>query len=343
MFIFRNDVTFGIPPQLPCLTMDQSGRVKPLHVKTPLIESHALSKLTGLKVWLKLENTQPVGTFKIRGIGNLSQKAVSNGCNHLVSSSGGNAGLAAAYAARKLNIAATIVVPETTPEFMRERLREEGATVEVCGKVWDEANKRSLEIAAQPGYTAVHPFDHPDIWEGHASMIEEIKEEMDAPDAVILSVGGGGLLCGAVEGLKRVGWGDVPVVAMETEGANCFSEAIKAGKVVRTESIKSIAKSLGSLSVVEQLLSYMKEHTIHSELVSDQQALSACYRFLDDQKMLVEPACGAALAAGYSNIFPKLQNKGKLPKLKTVVFIVCGGNAVSLKQLDIWKSELGMA
>jgi len=205
-----------------------------LHIVTPCKESHALSQLTGCEVFLKLENCQPPGSFKVRGIGYLCQHSVKNGCKGLVCSSGGNAGMAAAYAAKILSIPITIFVPQTTPSFTVKRLQEEGATVNVVGSVWDEANQEALKFSQKDGVVYVHPFDNPVIWDGHASMIHELKEK---PDLVVCSVGGGGLLCGVVKGLKDRKWNDVPVLAVETIGAQSLNSAVEAGKLVTLSGI----------------------------------------------------------------------------------------------------------
>ncbi|XP_070571657.1 L-serine dehydratase/L-threonine deaminase-like [Ptychodera flava] len=316
-----------------------------LHVHTPLIHSRPLSVLTGLTVNLKCENVQPTDTFKIRGVGNLCKKAKANGCKHIVCASGGNAGVAAAYAAQKLGIPCTIIIPESTPKFTAERLRKElGANVEIHGQVWNHAHERGLELAKQPGCTYVHPFDHPDVWEGHESMMVEVQQDLkEKPDVVITSVGGGGLLNGVVQGLQRVGWNDIPVIAMETVGADSYNQAVKAGHLVTLPTISSVAHCLGALRVCERSFENYSKHTIHSEVVKDKEAVSACLRFLDDHRIMVEPACGAALAGIYSNVIPKLQKEGKLKAdLKNVVVIVCGGSSISIQQLMQWKEQFGL-
>ncbi|KAK3710180.1 hypothetical protein QZH41_010570, partial [Actinostola sp. cb2023] len=255
--------------------------MQPLHIKTPLLESHPLSKIVGCQVFLKLENVQPVSSFKLRGLGNLCQKAAQNGCKHIVCSSGGNAGLAAAYSARKLHISCTIIVPSTTPDFMVKRLEEEGAKVIIHGDVWNEADVRARELTKNPEYTYIPPFDHPDIWEGIATMIHEVAEDLQGikPTVVAVCVGGGGLLCGVLQGLHDVGWQDVPVVAMETEGANCFNASVKDGRVVKLDGITSIAKCLGSTQVAQRAFQWTKEHQVISDICTDIDALNACLQF----------------------------------------------------------------
>ncbi|KFO23813.1 L-serine dehydratase/L-threonine deaminase isoform X1 [Fukomys damarensis] len=318
---------------------------EPLHVRTPLRDSMALSKVAGTSVYLKMDNVQPSGSFKIRGIGHLCKTWAERGCEHFICSSAGNAGLAAAYAARKLGIPATIVVPSTTPALTIQRLKDEGAMVTVVGETLDEAFALAKALAKNnPGWVYVTPFDDPLIWEGHMSVVRELKEGLIAkPGAIVLSVGGGGLLCGVVQGLKEVGWGDVPVVAMETIGAHSFHAATTAGKLVTLPKITSIAKALGVNTVSAQALELFQEHPIFSEVISDQEAVAAIEKFADDEKILVEPACGAALAAVYSQVVRRLQGEGKLrAPLPSLVVIVCGGSNISLAQLRALKEQLGM-
>ncbi|XP_049721872.1 serine dehydratase-like isoform X1 [Elephas maximus indicus] len=325
--------------------MESSLMGEQFHTVTPLLESWALSQVAGTTILLKCENVQPAGSFKIRGIGHFCQEVAKKGCRHLVCSSGGNAGVAAAYAARKLGIPATIVLPESTSLQVVRRLQGEGAQVQLAGKVWDEANMRAQELAKRDGWVNVHPFDHPLIWEGHASLVRELKAALGAPPgALVLAVGGGGLLAGVVGGLVEVGWQQVPVIAMETRGAHCFNAAIEAGRLVTLPGITSVAKSLGAKTVAARALACTQECTILSEVVEDVEAVSAVQRFLDDERMLVEPACGAALSAIYSGLLGRLQAEGRLsPSLASVVVIVCGGNSIDSQELQALKAQLGQS
>ncbi|XP_068767299.1 serine dehydratase-like isoform X2 [Struthio camelus] len=314
------------------------------HVVSPVLESLALAKAAGTKVYMKLENVQPTGSFKIRGIGYLCQEAAKKGCRHFVCSSGGNAGLAAAYAARKLGLPATVVVPSTTGPAVVQKLRELGAEVEVSGQVWDEANQRALELAETEGWVNIHPFDHPLIWQGHASLVRELKDSLETkPDAVVLSVGGGGLLAGVVAGLREVGWLDVPIVAAETWGAHSLHAALEAGQLVSLPDITSVAKSLGAKRVAARALQCARECRLVSQVVEDAEAVRAVERFLDDERMLVEPACGAALALLYAGRLRRLQGEGRLgAALASVVVIVCGGSGIHAAQLRALKSQVGL-
>lgn len=317
----------------------------PLHLNTPLLESSAMSKLAGTGVYLKMENSQPSGSFKIRGIGHLCQQLASQS-KGVVCSSGGNAGMAAAFAARKMGVPATIVIPSSSPQLVVQRLQDQGAAVKIVGKVWDDANAEALRLAEAEGLTYVPPFDHPLLWRGHATMMSEVAATLGPgvkPGAVLLSVGGGGLLCGVVQGLEDVGWVDVPIIAMETVGADCFNAAVKAGRLVTLDDITSEAKCLGAKTVCQKAFEHSQRSdlSIISELVTDQQALHAIQTFLDDERVLVEMACGAALAAIYSGLIGRLQDEARLPaRLGPLVVIVCGGSSVDMQQLANLKVKL---
>lgn len=302
-----------------------------LHIETPLIESRAMSVMTGRSVWIKLDALQPPGSFKIRGIGHACETYLARGARRFVASSGGNAGLAVAYAGRRLGVPVTVVVPETTTERAKKLLRLEAAEVIVHGISWQEANAfaQSL-IGASDAF--LHPFDDPLLWQGHATLIDEVFCSGLKPDAVVLSVGGGGLLSGVVEGLHRNRWSDIPVFAVETTGAASFHAAVMAGHTVELEKITSVATSLGAKRVCEKAFQWSKNHPIHSVVVSDRSALSACERFLADHRILVEPACGASLAMAY-------ENASELENCSNILIVVCGGATATIDQVREWESS----
>ncbi|MFN0185370.1 MAG: pyridoxal-phosphate dependent enzyme [Aquabacterium sp.] len=302
----------------------------PLHCDTPLIESRTLSLALGRGVWLKLDALQPSGSFKLRGIGFACETHHARGARRFVCSSGGNAGLAVAYAGRKLGVAVSVVVPESSTARARELLRLEGAEVVVHGASWQEANRLALSMSGQDD-AFIHPFDDPLVWEGHASMIDEVVRAGLRPDAVVVAVGGGGLLCGVAEGLQRNGLAQVPVVAVETEGAASLRAAIQAGRPVALEHISSIAVSLGAKQVCDRALQWTQQRPVRSVVVSDASALAACERFLTDHRVLVEPACGASLALAYGD-------DASLHDIGTVLFVVCGGATATLEQMRAWAS-----
>ncbi|KAF3044352.1 catabolic L-serine/threonine dehydratase [Didymella heteroderae] len=230
--------------------------------RTPLIHSTTLSKSAGCEIYLKLENLQPSGSFKSRGIGNLllshlrSSDPSSRSKIHFYSSSGGNAGLACVVAAVSLSAPATIVVPLSTSSFMIGKLRDAGASDVIQeGTSWYEADHHLKTVviaeAEKRGEKPVYvpPFDAPEIWDGNATITSEILEDLgQAPDAVVCSVGGGGLFSGIMQGREMAGEKarGLKVLAVETEGADSLNLSVKEGKLSTLPAITSIATTLGA-------------------------------------------------------------------------------------------------
>jgi L-serine/L-threonine ammonia-lyase len=304
----------------------------PLHIETPLLESGAMPVRAGQAVWLKMDALQPSGSFKLRGIGHACEQYALRGARRFVSSSGGNAGIAAAHAGRRLGLPVTVVVPETASLRARELIAREGADIVVHGASFQEANALAQSMLSETD-AFIHPFDDPLLWHGHASMIDEVARAGLRPDAVVLSVGGGGLLCGVVEGLRRNGMASVPVIAVETAGADSYARSLAAGERVELPGISSIATSLGARKVSEQAFELARRHPVEPVVVSDREAVEACLRFMDDHRVVVEPACGASLALAY-------RAGEALARYERVLVIVCGGVTATVEQLQRWGREL---
>ena len=333
-----------------------------LHVHTPLLFSRPMSDLAGRDVYIKLDAFQPSGSFKLRGIGYACQKALREGARSFTSSSGGNAGLATAYAGAALGVKTTVVVPSTTPPFIRDRLEELGARVVVHGAQWSEANEEAQRRNAEDGGKLVHPFDDPDAWTGHATLVHEAvadlarlqkktndSNEIDKTEiaAFVTCVGGGGLLMGILQGLRETGLdARARVVAAETLGADSMASSLEAGAVVTLPGITSVAKSLGAAAPSARV--FAEAHELYRDerdrrvlplRVSDEDAVRACLRFADDHRVLVEPACGAALAAVYGGQAAKwLEKCADGP----VVVEVCGGAIVDRGILEAYAKQFGI-
>jgi L-serine/L-threonine ammonia-lyase len=307
----------------------------PLHIQTPLIESRPLSSITGRQIWLKMESSQPTGSFKLRGIGAVCEHYVRVGKQRFIASSGGNAGIAVAYAGRHLSVPVVVVVPKTTAAIARQMIERENAQLIVHGPSWQEANEFALSMIG-PVDAFVHPFDNPILWKGYAGMIDEVAAAAPKPDAVVVAVGGGGLLAGVVEGLRRNGWPDVPVIAVETFGASSLTQSVAAGKRISLATIDTVAVCLGVKQVCEQCFELTTTHPVRCVTVSDESAVGACERFLDDHRVLVEPACGASLSLAYDRV-PELERYSR------VLMIVCGGSGATAHQLRKWSAELRSA
>lgn len=284
-------------------------------------------------VELKMEAYQPTGSFKLRGMETLCRHAVIQGATQFVASSGGNAGLAAAYVGRKLGIKVTVVLPTTTPYFMIEKLIKESASVIVHGDVWDEANAYALSLAEGPDTAFLPPFDHPKLWEGHATLVDELKEDGNGqPDLIVLSVGGGGLLCGVVEGLINNGWTDTHILAVETEGSASLYRSLEKDRLIRLESIDTIATSLGVKEISAQTFAYARQYPVIPWLVTDEAVARACIRFAEEYRTLVEPACGASLSVVYDGA-------AVLKDFHHIIVIVCGGSIINFEKIRQWKEK----
>lgn len=305
-----------------------------MHINTPLLVTDPSFSAAGRPLFLKMDALQPSGSFKMRGIGHFCRDAVEKGATGIVCASGGNAGIAAALAARTLGVPATVFVPDSTTADVRARIAATGAEIHVAGRMFDETDGHARAHAAANGAAYVHPFDHPLLWEGHATLIDEVVAAGADFDCVVLSVGGGGLLAGVVEGLRRNGLGEVPVIAVETEGAASLAESLATGTHARLPAITSIATSLGAAAVAPHVLSLTESHPIVSVTVSDADAVDACLSFADRMRVLVEPACGATLAVAD-------RHAGLLARHARPLIVVCGGINVSIAKLLAWKAQFG--
>jgi L-serine/L-threonine ammonia-lyase len=301
----------------------------PLHIVTPLLTT----RIGEFDVGLKLDNLQPARSFKLRGIGLLCQHHAARGVRRFVCSSAGNAGYAVAWAGRALGIPVTVVIPETTPAFMRARIRALGAELRCEGAVWDEANAVALQLATAPGVAFIPPFDDPLLWQGHASLVEELAQQCsEEPDAMLVAVGGGGLLLGILEGLRRVGWRRTRVFAVEPEGSASLAASLACGSVVELSAPRSLATSLCVKRIAPALIAACRDADVVPLTVSDAEATTACVRLAEDHGQMIEPACGAALAPLYTK-------PAALAGMRRVVAVVCGGQVVTLGDLARWQGE----
>ncbi|OQU98164.1 hypothetical protein CLAIMM_03988 [Cladophialophora immunda] len=330
--------------------------VKQPWIETPLLESTILSKIAGCRIFLKLENLQPSSSFKSRGIGNLmlksireqSESAADDRPLHFYSSSGGNAGLACVTAATALGYASSVVVPTSTDEATIAKLLAAGASEVIShGDSWFFADQHLREVVIPAAEAKgekgiyIHPFDHPYIWEGAGTMVEEIKKQMpegEKPDGIVCSVGGGGLFSGIMHGLDRVGWADqVQVLPVETLGADSLAQSLQKKELVTLPGITSVATSLGAIRVAENAFRQAQRPAVTSVVLDDAEACAACWRFLDDERILVEPACGASVALAYDGRLKRVL-KGFGPDSK-VVIVVCGGSKISFDLLNTYRDR----
>ncbi len=306
-----------------------------IYSSTPVFQSSALNARLGKQVYFKMDCYQPTRSFKLRGMAYLVQHHVAAGQRRFVASSGGNAGLSLAYACREMGAAVHVVVPESTNPRMRALIADEGATVDVHGATWQEAHGFALALAERDGAVYVPPFDDPLLWTGHATMIDECAAEMAEPDWVVAAVGGGGLLCGIMEGMERNGWVNASFLAAETAGAASFAQAMARGELVTIDVIDSIATSLGARRVAQAALTWSQRRSVSSHLCSDAQAVAATKALADAFQVIVEPACGAALSAVF-------EGSPTLAAAQTILVIVCGGAGVDAEGFAKYLAQFGL-
>ncbi|KAK5993288.1 L-serine dehydratase/L-threonine deaminase [Cladobotryum mycophilum] len=328
-----------------------SSEAKLPWVKTPCVLSPQLSRVAGCNIFLKLDNLQPSGSFKSRGIGNLMihATAAAAGDVHFYCASGGNAGLACASSAAALRKPCTIVIPITTSELMKNKLIDLGAEAYQVGKNLYTADQYLREnfLAKDPRGVYVSPFDHHRIWEGAATIIPELRDQIEVPiDGIVCSVGGGGLFNGLMQGIESYPWsGRKPhVLTVETAGADSLNACLEANEHITLPEITSIATSLGVSRVSEETWKWCHAPNTQNIVVSDADAAISCVRFADDARFLVEVSCGAALATVYRGDLRERLGKGLTDSEwaeKNVVIIVCGGSGVSLRTLDMYQEKYG--
>jgi len=297
-----------------------------LHFVTPLVKHYSLSSKYNKNIYLKMDCYQPVMSFKIRGIGYLCEYAKNQGYTQVASASGGNAGYATAYAALKLGMKSSVFLPKSADITTQNKLKELGANVIIYGDDIEEASIKAMEFCEKNNVFFIHPFNHPLIWQGHSSIVDELYTQIQKPDAIILSVGGGGLLCGIMQGLIKYNWQDIKVIGSETIGTSSLHQSIKAKKHLTLDKVSGIATSLGAKKIGDKAFEYVNTYDIQSVVVSDEDSLKACVEFAYDKKVIVEPACGASLAVIYNNL-------DVLKDLTNIVVIVCGGINTHLVEL----------
>lgn len=314
------------------------------------------------RIFLKLENLQPSGSFKMRGLGNYCAKALAASKQphrvHFYTSSGGNAGLACVCAANALKRPSTVVVPMTTKPMMIAKIKAAGASEVVQkGSSWKEADdylrEHVMKSAEDHGEEAVyvHPFDRPDVWAGHETLMTEVGEQFrdlgitEPADAVVCSVGGGGLFVGVSQGLQKIGWDGTKTVVLESVGAESLAKSLEADKHITLPGITSMVTSLGAVRVADRAFEIARQGKAAGKLIpivlTDAEAAMGSWRFADDERFLVEPACGINIALCYDGRLSKALGRPVKPEDKVVV-VVCGGSNVSTSMLEGWRKEFGI-
>jgi len=271
--------------------------VEKVTLKTNLIYSDYFSEMTGNKVYIKPENMQFTGAYKIRGayykISTLTDEQRSKG---LITASAGNHAQGVAYAAKLYGVKATIVMPTVTPLMKVNRTKNYGAEVILHGDVYDDACKYALELAEKEGYTFIHPFDDIDVAAGQGTIAMEIFKELPTVDYILCPIGGGGL-CTGVSTLAKFLNPNIKVIGVEPAGASCMLESLKAGKVVTLDSATTIADGTAVKTPGEKIFPYIKQNVDEIITIEDDELIDAFLDMVENHKLVAENSGLLTIAA----------------------------------------------
>ncbi|MCR5545180.1 MAG: threonine ammonia-lyase [Lachnospiraceae bacterium] len=290
--------------------------VDKVRLETKLIYSEFMSEKTGANVYLKPENMQFTGAYKLRGayykISTLSDEERSRG---LITASAGNHAQGVAYAAKKFGVKATIVMPTTTPLIKVNRTKSYGAEVVLVGDVYDEACEYALKLAEEKGLTFIHPFDDLAVATGQGTIAMEIIKELPLVDYILVPIGGGGLATG-VSTLAKLINPKIKVIGVEPTGAACMKASLEKGEVVTLPTANTIADGTAVKTPGKNIFPYLKKNLDEIITVDDDELIGAFLDMVENHKMIVENSGLLTFAAA-----TKLKAKGK-----NVVCILSGGN-----------------
>lgn len=295
---------------------EASEVVKQVTQETKLVYSDFYSAQTGNKVYLKPENMQFTGAYKLRGayykLSTLTKEEREKG---LITASAGNHAQGVAYAAKCYGVKAVIVMPTTTPLIKVNRTKSYGAEVVLYGDVYDEACEHAYELAKEHGYTFIHPFDDPVVATGQGTIAMEIFKELPLVDYILVPIGGGGLATG-VSTLAKLLNPKIQVIGVEPAGANCLQESLKAGKVVTLPKVSTIADGTAVKTPGSKIFSYLVKNLDNIITVEDEELVVAFLDMVENHKMVVENSGLLTVAA-----LKHLDVKGR-----KIVSILSGGN-----------------
>ncbi|WP_315524259.1 threonine ammonia-lyase [Fusobacterium massiliense] len=285
-------------------------------LNTNLIFSSVFSQETGNNVYIKPENLQKTGSFKIRGaynkISKLNNEEKKKG---VIASSAGNHAQGVAYAARELGIKATIVMPKTTPLIKVESTKQYGAEVILHGDVYDDAYKKAKELEKENGYIFIHPFNDEDVLFGQGTIALEILDELPLTDIILVPIGGGGLISGIAYAAKQIK-PDIKIIGVEPEGAASAKKSIAENKVIELAEANTIADGTAVKKIGDINFKYIKEYVDDIITVSDYELMEAFLLLVEKHKIIAENSGILSVAA-----LKKLNLKGK-----NIVSVLSGGN-----------------
>ncbi|KJF26985.1 threonine ammonia-lyase [Clostridium aceticum] len=291
-------------------------RLKDILQKTELIHSSIFSKESGNQVYIKPENLQTTGSFKIRGAYNkIAKLSLEERKKGLIASSAGNHAQGVAYAAEMLGVNATIVMPKTTPLIKVEATKSYGADVRLFGNCYDEAYKEALRLQKKSGAIFIHPFDDLDVIEGQGTISLEIIEELQDVDCLLVPIGGGGIASGIALAAKMMK-PDIKIIGVEPEGANAMKISVETNKITYLDTVCTIADGAAVKKPGELTFSIIRDYVDEIVTVSDFEIMEAFLLLLEKHKLTGENAGVLSLAG-----LKKIEEKNK-----KVVCVVSGGN-----------------
>lgn len=293
--------------------------IAPFIRETPCLLSPWCSKQTGAEVHLKLELLQFTGAFKIRGalskVMSLSKTDLNRG---FAVFSMGNHGLGVSYAAKKLGSTAKIFLPDTTSEIKQESIRFWGGEVILAGPDFASAKQEAVECANREGRILIHPFDDEDVIRGQGTLGYEILNSLPDVDAVVVPIGGGGLISGIARYIREKK-SSAKIYGVETLGSEAMLKSLEAGALITLPKVTSIADSIALKSAAERTFNYTRQFVEKVVAVSDDEAVSALVDLLKREKVFCEPAASCTYAAALGPLKSELEGK-------KVVLVLSGGN-----------------
>lgn len=295
-----------------------AGRLKNVIHTIPLSSSKTFSEMSGAEVYLKYENQQKTGSFKVRGAYNkIMKRYEQGGLQAVVASSAGNHAQGVAFAASQIGVPATIVMPRSTPIAKVSATEGYGAKVVLHGAIYDEAYAKACEIVEEEGAEFIHPFDDEDVMAGQGTIALEILSDLPTVDMIFVPAGGGGLISGISACVKQIN-PRIQVIGVQAEGANSIVASFQKEKIMPSSSVHTIADGIAVKTPGEKTMGYINQYVDKMVTVSDAEIAAAILLLLERTKQVVEPSGAAPLAAVLNQ---KIDIAGK-----KVCCVLSGGN-----------------
>ena len=280
--------------------------------------SQTFSKMSGCELYLKCENRQKTGSFKVRGAYNkLAKLKEQGGCEHVIASSAGNHAQGVSYAGAMLGMHATIVMPKSTPIAKVSATKGYGAEVVLAGDNYDECYEAARKIQEETGAVFIHPFDDEDVIAGQGTIAYEILHDLPNADVIVVPAGGGGLLAGISFYAKQIN-PRIKIVGVQAQGADAIVRSFREGRHCTSDSVNTIADGIAVMNPGEKTVKLIQENVDEMVTVTDDEIAATILLLLEREKQVVEPAGACSLAAVLNH---KIDVEGK-----RVVCVLSGGN-----------------